>query len=47
MFVNGLEWLGDPRAIALRRHSEIVVAYGTYASIPKPIPPAYPFPPGV
>ena len=47
VFVNGLEWLGDPRAIALRRHDEIVIAYGTYASIPKPIPRAYPFPAGV
>jgi hypothetical protein len=47
VYVNGIEWLGNPRAIALRQHQEIVVAYGTYASIPKPIPPFYPFPNGL
>jgi hypothetical protein len=47
VFVDGTVWLGNPRAIPLRKHDEIVVAYGTYASIPKPIPPAYPFPPGL
>jgi hypothetical protein len=47
VFVNGKLALGNPRAIALRQHQEIVVAYGTYASVPKPIPPSYPFPPGL
>lgn len=47
VFVNGRRALGDPRAIALRQHQEIVVAYGTYASIPKPIPRGFPFPPGL
>jgi hypothetical protein len=47
VFVNGRLVLGDPRAVALRQHQEIVIAYGTYASIPKPIPPAYPFPNGL
>lgn len=47
VFVNGTQWLGDPRRIPLRPYQEIVVAYGTYASIPKPIPRAYPFPPGL
>jgi hypothetical protein len=46
VFVSGVRWLGDPRAIPLKQHQEIIVAYGTYASIPKPIPPFYPFPPG-
>lgn len=47
VFLNGKLVLGNPRAIALRKHQEIVVAYGTYASIPKPIPPFYPFPKGL
>jgi hypothetical protein len=47
VFVNGIEWLGNPRSIALRQHQEIVVAYGTYVSIPKPIPPFFPFPNGL
>jgi len=47
VFVNGNRWLGNPRQIALRPHQEVVVAYGTYASIPKPIPKAYPFPAGL
>ena len=47
VFVNGKLALGNPRAIALRQHQEIVVAYGTYASIPKPIPLFYPFPNGL
>jgi hypothetical protein len=46
VYVDGRRVSGDPRAIVLRRHDEIVVAYGTFASIPKPIPPAYPFPAG-
>ncbi len=47
MFVNGDRWLGNPRQIALRERQEIVVAYGTFGSIPKPIPSFFPFPPGL
>lgn len=47
VFVNGRRALGDPRALVLRQHQEIVVAYGTLASIPKPIPRSFPFPPGL
>jgi hypothetical protein len=47
VFVNGKRWLGNPRQITLKEHQEIVVAYGTFASIPKPIPTAFPFPPGL
>ncbi len=47
VFVNGRQALGDPRRVPLRQHDEIVVAYGTLASIPTPIPRAYPFPPGL
>jgi hypothetical protein len=46
VYVNGELWLGDARKISLQQHQEIVVAYGTFRSIPKPIPKAYPFPPG-
>jgi hypothetical protein len=45
-FVNGRRIVTDPRKIVLRGHQEIVVAFGTFASIPKPIPTAYPFPQG-
>jgi len=37
-FVNGKRIITDPRKIVLRDHEEIVVAYGTLASIPRPIP---------
>ncbi len=47
VFVNGKRWLGNPRQISLKQHQEIVVAYGTFASIPKPIPSSFPFPPGL
>ena len=46
LFVNGKRWLGNPRAVVLKDHQEIVVAFGTLASIPKPIPSSYPFPAG-
>lgn len=47
MFVNGKRWLGNPRQLVLKEHQEIVVAFGTRASIPKPIPSSFPFPPGL
>lgn len=46
VFVNGKRWLGNPRAVVLESHQEIVVAFGTLASIPKPIPRSFPFPQG-
>ena len=46
VFVNGKRWLGDPRQVVLKEHQEIVVAFGTLASIPKPIPASFSFPPG-
>jgi hypothetical protein len=45
-WVNGKRVRTDPRKIVLRSHQEIVVAYGTLASVPKPIPTTYPFPAG-
>ena len=46
VWVNGRQVRTDPRKILLRSHQEIVVAFGTPASVPKPIPTAYPFPQG-
>ena len=45
-FVDGKPFAGDPARIPLRRHDEIVIAYGTRAELPKPIPSSYGFPPG-
>jgi hypothetical protein len=38
---------GDPRALPLQEHEEIVVTYGTKAELPKPITSSYPFPAGL
>lgn len=46
VWVNAKRFRGDPRKIALLSHREIVVAYGTFASVPKPLPQTFPFPPG-
>jgi hypothetical protein len=47
VFVNGRRVKGNPRAVALREHYEIAIAFGTYASIPKPIPTSFAFPAGL
>jgi hypothetical protein len=46
-WVNGKPFAGDPAAIELASHQELVVAYGTNAQLPKPVPARYRFPPGV
>ena len=46
VFVDGTAVRGDPTALALELHQEIVVAFGTAAQLPSPIPSAYRFPPG-
>ncbi len=38
LFVNGKPYTGDPRALVLNEHDEVVVAYGTQAQLPSPIP---------
>ncbi|MDO8515618.1 MAG: hypothetical protein Q7S28_00005, partial [bacterium] len=43
MFVNGTQYNGNPRDLALEPHQEIVVAYGTDAELPDPIPSSYTF----
>jgi hypothetical protein len=45
-WVNGKRFKGNPRTIVLRSHEEIVVAFGTLKSVPKPIPRSFPFPSG-
>src|SRR5919197_3292222 len=42
VFVNDKPYTGDPRNLVLRNFQEIVVAYGTRAQLPKPIPKTYP-----
>jgi hypothetical protein len=42
-FVDGRRWHGDPRAIPLRRHAQIVLELGAFVA-PHP---AYLFPPGL
>jgi hypothetical protein len=44
VFVNGKEFIGDPRAIILVAHQEIVITYGTEKELPNPIPASYVFP---
>jgi hypothetical protein len=45
--VNGAPVPGDPTALVLQPHQEIVVAYGTAAQLPSPVPSSYRFPPGL
>jgi hypothetical protein len=46
VYVNGHLVTGDPAAIRLTSHEEIVVIYGTHAQLPSPIPSGYTFPTG-
>jgi hypothetical protein len=46
VYVNGRLDQADPTALTLEPHQEIVVAYGTAAQLPSPIPSSYRFPPG-
>jgi hypothetical protein len=46
VFVDGRRVSGDPAQIALRKHEEIVLAFGTQSELPKRIPSSYNFPAG-
>lgn len=46
VWTDGKRVLGDPRRIVLTERLSIVVAYGTPASVPRPIPKHFPFPQG-
>jgi hypothetical protein len=47
VYRNGQPVTGDPRSIVLDAHEEIVVAIGTTAQLPSPIPSSYVFPAGL
>ncbi len=47
VFVNGQPVASDPRSLVLADHQEIVVALGTPAQLPNPIPASYAFPSGL
>jgi hypothetical protein len=47
VFVNGQAVTGDPRALVLESHQEIVVAIGTAAQLPSPVPSSFAFPAGL
>ena len=47
LFVDGRPERGDPTTLALAPHQELVVAFGTAAQLPSPIPSTYQFPPGL
>jgi hypothetical protein len=47
VYVNGAAVGGDPTALTLEPHQEIVVAFGTPAQLPSPIPSSYAFAPGL
>jgi hypothetical protein len=46
VYVDGRLDQADPTKLVLEPHQEIVVAYGTPAQLPSPIPSSYRFPPG-
>jgi hypothetical protein len=47
VYVDGAAYRGDPTTLTLQPHQEIVVAFGTAAQLPSPIPSSYRFPPGL
>jgi hypothetical protein len=46
-WVNGKALEADPTRIILAEHQEIVLAYGTAAQVPKPVPSTYAWPEGL
>jgi hypothetical protein len=47
VYVNGQPFAGDPHALVLAAHQEVVVVLGTQAQVPNPIPSSYRFPAGL
>ena len=47
LYVDGRAYQGDPTTLALAAHQELVVAFGTAAELPSPVPPSYRFAPGL
>ncbi len=46
VFVNGKEYVGDPRTLVLASHQEIAIIFGTKENFPQTIPAEYTFPAG-
>ena len=46
-YLGGTPYKGNPASIVLRAHEEIVLAYGTKAQLPRPVPARYAFGPGL
>lgn len=47
VYVNGQRVAGDPRAVKLEEHQEILVTLGTPPQLPSPIPSSFDFPAGL
>jgi hypothetical protein len=47
VYVDGRPYRGDPTALTLEAHQELVVAFGTAARLPSPVPSTYRFPSGL
>jgi hypothetical protein len=47
VYVNGEPVHGNPTAVTLASHQELVVAFGTAAQLPSPIPSTFRFPRGL
>jgi hypothetical protein len=46
-YLGGKTFKGNPASIVLREHEEIVIAYGTKAQLPSPVPARFAFDPGL
>jgi hypothetical protein len=47
VYLDGAPYRGDPDTLTLASHQEIVVAFGTAAQLPSPIPATYRSAPGL
>ena len=47
VYVDGRAVTGDPAVLPLAPHAEIVVAFGSSAQLPRPLPSSYAFPAGL
>jgi hypothetical protein len=47
VYVDGRAYQGDPTDLTLAPHQELVVAFGTAAQLPSPVPSTYRFPSGL
>jgi hypothetical protein len=46
-YLGGKPFKGNPASIVLREHEEIVIAFGTKAQLPRPVPGRFAFDPGL